>query len=459
MDDLNASHQARAPGATWPRRGAITPTHVLGKLTDKSTQPAIVVAEVMALPLIAVGLGWLAAPLNPFEVQAAFPWVWLAPLVVALRYGPLAGIASSSVLVVAWLALNVGHLDSFPNAYFLGGLIVVTLAGEFSSAWQVRMHRAETLQIYLDQRFQQLLHQHYLLRLSHDRLARELIGRPMSVHDVLLGLRDVEVNRADGTRGTEALLRVLVQYCQLDCAAIHAVVEGRVSTEPAAAMGAYPEFDAGDALVQQALQTGKLCHISDAVAARQDSRYLVAAPLRDLAGSVYALLVVQEMPFFALQLENLQALQLVLASYTDSLSMNLLARPIIDRYPGCPLEFAFELERLAHVHRLIRRSSTVLALEVGSEALAQRVSEKVGEIKDPLDQVWWIKGATRQVLAVLVALEPAATAHAYLKQLEDGMQAVHRQSLAQAGIVAHVLELGNAKPLDTVKRIHDLIAH
>ena len=171
------------------------PVHLLGKLATTSTRPTVMAGETLALPLIALALGLLWAPEDPLQARGAFPWPWLAPVVLALRYGPMAGLGGACVLLAGWLALNLGHFDAFPQMYFLGGLILVLLVGEFSSLWHARTRRAETLQLYLDQRLEHLVRQHYLLRLSHDRLEQELIGRPMSMRDALSTLR--EVGRSD----------------------------------------------------------------------------------------------------------------------------------------------------------------------------------------------------------------------------------------------------------------------
>ena len=160
---------------------------VLGQLTSTSVRPAAVLGEVVFLPLIAVGLGLWLNPADPLWIDAAFPWPWFAPLILALRYGPLPGLAGSGLLLAAWLLLNVGHTDDFPKLFFLGGLILIMLAGEFSSLWLARTRRAETVQLYLDQRLENLTRQYYLLRLSHDRLEQDLISRPISMRDAQIG--------------------------------------------------------------------------------------------------------------------------------------------------------------------------------------------------------------------------------------------------------------------------------
>ena len=159
----------------------------------------------------------------------------------------------------------MGHYDDFPQIYFLGGLILVMLVGEFSSLWQARTRRAETLQLYLDQRLEHLVRQYYLLRLSHDRLEQELIGRPMSMRDALSTLQEV----GSTTQGPEALLRLLAQYCQLETAGLYAAVDDRVHLTPLASLGAVQPALQSDPLVQQAIESRRLCHISQALATQQ----------------------------------------------------------------------------------------------------------------------------------------------------------------------------------------------
>ncbi|HOV17971.1 PelD GGDEF domain-containing protein [Ottowia sp.] len=436
--------------------GLHPPPHLLGKLTAPASHPVAMVAEIIALPLLAVALGYIWAPQDPLQVNGEFPWAWLAPLLLALRYGPLAGLGAAGVLLVAWWTLNPGRIGLFPQMYFLGGLILVFVAGEFSSFWRTRTRRAEAVQLYLDQRLDHVVRQHYLLRLSHDRLGRELIGRPMSMHDALVALRDTERDDVGSKQGAQALLRLLAQFCQLDCAALHSVAHGQIAADPAAVLGVYQGMNLADPLVRQALETRKLCHISQAVAAQQDSQYLVAAPLLDLAGEMYGLLLVQNMSFFALHTENLQTLQLLLGYYTDGLSMNALAQPIVQRVPDCPYRFAFEVQRLAHLKTSADVSSIVVALELTSTARSQDLMQQILRLRRELDETWLIETPARQVLAVLMPLGDGASAEGYIARLEDWLQQKSNQSLAEAGVFSHVLPLDGTDPAQTVERIHAL---
>ena len=409
-------------------------------------------SETLILPMVALVLGFYLNQDDPLWVDAPFPWSWLAPVILALRYGPLAGLGGAGVLLAGWLALNMGRYDTFPQLFFLGGLILVMLVGEFSSLWQARTRRAETLQLYLDQRLEHLVRQYYLLRLSHDRLEQELIGRPMSMRDALATLQEV----GSKAEGPDTLLRLLSQYCQLESATLCSVVEDRLNPAPLASIGVPQPVLEDDPLVQQAIETRKLCHIQQALAAQQQSRYLVAAPLLDLGGELYGLLLVEEMPFFSLQEENLQTINLLLGYYTDGLSMHALAQPILQVLPDCPTAFAFEAQRLSHILASTQVPSIVVALEFLPRAIARDLPQQIQRLKRELDEIWLIAAPDRQVLAVLMPLGDATTAEGYIQRLETWSQQKSDRPLAAAGVFPHLLPFNGNSPLKVLQRIHEL---
>ncbi len=439
------------PRATYSTDFAGSP---LGKLAATGVPSWIVLLETLLVPLAALGIGLMVNPEDPLWVHADFHWAWLAPVIVALRYGPLTGLGAAGVLLLGWLALNRGHYDQFPQVFFLGGLIIVMLVGEFSSLWMARTRRAETVQHYLNQRMEHLIRQYYLLRLSHDRLEQELIGRPMSMRDALKTLRGLGSVQAD----SQTLLRLLAQYCQISAAALYRADGERLATDPLARIGSPIPLHADDPLVRQALETGKLCHVVQATAMQQTSRYLVAAPLLDLGGEVYGMLLVDDMPFFSVQEENLQTINLLLGYYTDGLSTQALAQPLQQAQPECPSEFAFEMQRLWRMHQKAGVPSVIVALEFAPAAIERDLPQQLLRLRRLMDETWLIQGPGRQVLAVLMPLGDASTAEGFLARLERWMHQKEGISLADAGVYPHHLPLGHATPLATLQRLHG-IAH
>ncbi|TXI79382.1 MAG: GAF domain-containing protein [Dechloromonas sp.] len=429
----------------------------LGKLTSTSVSPLAAAGEIIFLPLIAVVLGFAINPEDPLWIEASFPWAWFAPVILALRYGPLAGLGGAGLLLVAWLLINVGHYDAFPKLPFLGGLILVMLVGEFSSLWLARTRRAETIQIYLDQRLEHLTRQYYLLRLSHDRLEQDLISRPMSMRDALHTLRGLGSGNDGGEQSAQTLLRLLSQYCQLESASLHRVIEGKPVSQPLATIGTTTALNGDDPLIQQALDTLALCHISQAQAEQQtQTRYLIAAPLINLNGDLYGLLTVEEIPFFSLQDETLQTINLLLGYYTDGLAVHALAEPVCEALPLCPPEFAFEVQRLHHLRQTTGIGSMIVALEFLPKAVEQDLPLQMMRMKRSLDEHWLIPAGDRQILATLMPLGDTSTGEGYLARLEAWAQQKSGKSLAEIGVFPHILPLNAEDPIPVLKRTQGL---
>lgn len=429
----------------------------LGKLTSTSVSPLAAAGEIIFLPLVAVVLGFAINPEDPLWIDASFPWAWFAPIILALRYGPLAGLGGAGILLACWLLINVGHYEAFPKLSFLGGLILVMLVGEFSSLWLARTRRAETIQIYLDQRLEHLTRQYYLLRLSHDRLEQDLISRPMSMRDALSTLRSLGTENDGGAQSAQTLLRLLAQYCQLESASLHRIENEQPVGKALSTIGTTTALAVDDPLVQQALTTRALCHISQTQAELQSqTRYLIAAPLINLNGDLYGLLTVEELPFFSLQDETLQTVNLLLGYYTDGLAVHALAEPVCSALPLCPPEFAFEAQRLWHLRQTTGIGSIIVALEFLPRAVERDLPLQMMRMKRALDEHWLIPAGERQILATLMPLGDASTAEGYLARLEAWAQQKSAQSLSELGVFPHVLPLNTETPLTVLQRTQGL---
>lgn len=249
------------------------------------------------------------------------------------------------------------------------------------------------------------------------------------------------------------LLRLLSQYCQLESAALYAVTEEELDTSPLATIGKMPELRLHDALVSQALETRKLCHISQSLANQPHSQYLVAAPLLDLGGTIYGMLVVDEMPFFSLQEENLQTINLLLGYYTDGLATQALSQPVVEALPLCPADFAFEAQRLWHVHQITKVGSVIVALEFLPRAIEQDLPQQIVRLKRELDEIWLCEGTERQVLALLMPLGDQATAEGYINRLEHWSQQRSGQPLSESGVFPHFIPVDDLSPIDALARI------
>lgn len=428
--------------------------------------PWAVAGETLMLPLLAVGIGIWVNPLDPLWVRASFPWVWFAPVILAMRYGPFPGLGGAAVLLLAWASFAASGWVSgeFPKLNFLGGLILIMLAGEFSSVWLARARRAEGIQLYLDQRLEYLTHQYYLLRLSHDRLEQDLIGRPMAMRDALSTLQALIRNDSDAATsplpGAEGLLRLLAQYCQLEIATIHVATAGEISSTPVAAIGQpgdKGQLDHNDPLVCDTLEAGTLSHIAESLAAgASPSRYVIAVPMKTFDGTLVGLLAVERVPFFALHEEMLQTLNLLVSYYVDGLDTRKLAADIQREFPACPDDFAAELQRLWHVQQGALTGSIITVLEFLPRPELDYLAYQIGRQRRALDVSWLIDSPERKVLVTLMPLAGAAAAEGYIARIEGWVSQKSGCTLSEAGVFPHVLHISETAPLPLLNQLFEI---
>jgi hypothetical protein len=407
---------------------------------------------------------WLH-PVDPFWTGAGFPWLWLVVSLIALRYGALTGTAAVGVALLAWfLVMPDTGAAVFPRSHFLGGLVLVLVAGEFSDVWNVRLQRERTVNAYLDERLHALTHNHYLLRLSHERLEQELIARPQTLRESLAALRQPmaeDLQRGLPLPGAQALLQLLAQSCRLESAGLHRIERGRLLAEPVASAGTPQAAERGDPLVREALRSGLLLHVQAEDLGREAdaSRYLVCAPVVSSAGRQVAALVVRRMAFAALSNETLQFLAVLLAYYADGIDETQVARGVLARYPDCPGEFAFELTRLRRVVAISGVQSALVAFVFQrGPTPPEEWHARITRLCRSVDVAWSIRGRTAPTLLMLLPLTGAAGISGYLERLGSVIRDQYGADFAQAGIAVHQATL-DARPAEAqlaafLERLH-----
>jgi polysaccharide biosynthesis protein PelD len=278
-----------------PRKDSSTPSKSRFKLNalfpagaERLRRGASLWIETTLMVLFAVAVCLWIAPKDPFGINAQFPWMLIVPLVVAMRYGTVIGIYASMLVVAVWATLPTLALappdQEFPKAYFLGGLIIVLIAGQFADIWNSRLEKIKEVNAYIDARLSSLTRNHYLLRLSHERIEQDLLIRPTTLRDLLLELRTKINLQTDALPGATEYLRLLAQSCEVECAGLFVPTDsargpaGGWERTPAAQLAEAQELLLADPLVVRALETGNLTHPQDD-ANLDDSRYLAVIPL------------------------------------------------------------------------------------------------------------------------------------------------------------------------------------
>lgn len=405
---------------------------------------------------------WVA-PHDPFGLDAQFPWLWILPTLLAMRYGTAVGAASVLLLILAWLlqerlAGSLHLLDGFPKEYFLGGLILNLIAGQFSDIWTARTRRLRAVNAYLDERLNTLTKNHFLLRLSHERLEQDLLAKPLTLRETLQRLRELSGGRLATAQeplpGASEFMQLLGQSCQLEIAGIYPMDGDRPVTRPAAALGSAQELDPHDPLVQYCLTQNALAHVQTEgvpTEVRDASRYLVCAPVIPSSGAASALVVVERMPFFALNDDTLQLLSVLAGYYADGLLLHTVAREVLGQVPACPPEMALDIVRLHRIHAEAGIESSLVALVFDSDSTSRDMFEQVKRFKRGVDLAWELTSAHHHALITLLPLAGSAAVEGYLMRIDSAMQAQFGAGFLASHVATHTARIGRMPPGDTLK--------
>ncbi len=406
-------------------------------------------------------------PDDPFGLQAQFPWLWIVPTLLAMRYGTPIGVASVLLLILSWLLLQQhatgSALADFPREYFLGGLILNLIAGQFSDIWAARTRRLRAVNAYLDERLNTLTKNHFLLRLSHERLEQDLLAKPLTLRETLLRLRELTsvapASVEEPLPGAYDFMQLLGQSCQLEIAAIYPMdANGGPIATPAAIIGSAGELAINDPLVRYSLAQNALAHVQTVAATvetRDASRYLICAPLLASSGPAPAFVTVERMPFFALNDDTLQLLSVLIGYYADGLQLGAVAREVLERVPACPPEMALDIVRLHRIRASAGIDSSLVALVFESDSASLDMFEQVKRFKRGVDLAWELSSAKHQVLITLLPLAGAAAVEGYLLRIESAMHAQFGADFLSSHVGTHTAHIGNASPAETLL---DLVA-
>ncbi len=406
--------------------------------------------------------GWFR-PDDPFWLKSQFPWFWLMPALLALRYGSIMGVLAVVVALLGWWvhAWFLHDVADFPRLSFIGGLALVLICGESSDMWGSKLHKIKIINAHLDERLHTLTHNQYLLRLSHERLEQELISRANTLRENLTELRAQigdALMQGEALPRAQAFMQFLALTCRLERASINVIDEGVINEVPEAVIGNPATLDQQDPLLRHSLETGELCHVqTDSVRlANNASRYVLCAPLRTAQGHTLAVLAVEQLPFTSLTSDNVQLLSVLLAFYADSARQQAIAVPIIAQHAECPFGFAVELGRLHHLFLRANIRSAVVALEVrGHDADALARFEQLKRFRRSADLFWEIEREDKQVLLTLLPLTGEAGIEGYINRVSTSMQQQMGVDFTAAGILVHSALLSKIPPQETLTQLRE----
>jgi hypothetical protein len=411
--------------------------------------------EVALLPLVVIAATWLLSPQDPMLSKAQFPWFWFVPLLISLRYGVLTGLLGSLPIMVSWVvASRLGLVEeNFSLKFFFGAGLLILVCGEFSDVWRDRTLRMSESYLYMAERLSRLTRRHLLLNLSHDRLEQEMLARPGSLRDALVRLRAIVIETSGSTSpmpGSAGLLHLLEQYVNVESAALYLLQPkglDMVLGERVDLVGEPAALRADDDLLRLAIETHSLAHIANRdVALERQSSQLVVAPLIAGNDTLIGVLAVTRMPFFSLNVENLQMMSVILAYFADTIRSATDVREVQAVLPTMPALFAEELTRMILMQKKVAIYSHIVVMSFNGP-LGEEIPTEFIRIKRGLDLYWQTQVRGKPVVAVLLPFASQSAKDGFMHRVEGWLQTRFQGNFEKLEIYVRTIDFAVEDPI------------
>ncbi len=440
---------------------------------------AVTFVETVVATLAALGACAVFDPHDPLLMATGFGWIWIVPVVLALRYGTLFGACSGLIVLATWYVLGSGGALPHPGAlgpgavsapgsqpfsvsFFFGGFVLTLISGQFGDIWTARLRQVRVANDYLSEKLAILTRNQFMLRLSHERLEHDLMSRPATLRDSLVRLRQLVLTQdlpaarqGDlALRGAQPFLDTAAQACRFERASIYAWRGGEPLSEAVASIGAPFELDPDDPLIREALESRTLVDVGSAAqqqAAR--SRYVVCVPLVDAQKEPIGLVVVHSMPFLALNHDNLQFLLVLCHFYSDGVRHAAITREVLQAFASCPYEFALDYARLVHLARDTQVASSLVALVFPNDERSETWFQHVLRTRRALDAQWAIRTERHLVMLTLMPLSGEGAVDGYLLRIEENMRAQYGVDFEAARVAVHAIAVPRDESLAVLRHL------
>ncbi len=413
----------------------------------RPVQPWVMAVESLLLCAAVPILGrWLNAS-DPFFVHGTVSWALIAPMLAGLRHGFMAGFGSAAALSFAllwsWRTQALPVPTTSPPAQLIVALLLTgMLAGQFAHLWATQARRIAGLYSHQRQRFEEFARNYQLLKVSHDGLEERSAAARGNLRTAITTLRS-ELLRAPGADSAlqsraPFVLEVFQAFGQVQAAALLPVSGGKAESA-CATMGRVSDRVSSDPLVSVAIRTRRVASLAQMgrdgnseAAGDMRSGLAAAVPLVDVDGRVWAVLAIQELPFYAFTQENLSLFALMAGALADTLEFGATVKSYD---PKSTQRFEQRVRRCLVDARRHGVPASLVVFSVSNAARAGELLPRVLEERRGIDEACLAlapDGGLR--LFVLLPLTDGRGAEAYLKRLDKAVQSKLRVSLSERGV-------------------------
>ncbi len=409
------------------------------------------IVESIILTLVVIIIAEIAHPRDPFFIQTPFPWIWFAPVMMALAYGFVPGLIS--VIVIALFfdlqSAETGLSTTGERLYLLGGFLITILCAEFHTLWRKRIRRAQQYSEYANDNLESLSKAYYATVISHDKLERYLINKPATLrgafHElkVLLDSEDRKIT----PKLAENFLSLLAYYCSVEVASFYPAKGRKVQTQAIATLGKTSPLNFKDPLIKQACEEEEILYFDiHTLAEETQSQYLLAVPMKNSEGQWLGLIVVESIPFVAYTYETFQIMAILVGYFANTVTQTQRSYPMQQKFPDMPDKFAYEFDKLKQIQLSVNIDATLMAIYFLPQARREMLIDEYMLIKRGTDYTWQVTKDNTIIVFMLMPFTPRLGLQGYIARLDSWFSEKHGIAFGRDTVKYNYHHLSENKP-------------
>lgn len=282
-----------------------------------------------------------------------------------------------------------------------------------------KIRYSEEISTYLQNRIQTTAHAYKVVLFAYQHLEHSLISNPVTLRSSLAELRELLAKGHDKLEPElmYRFLNILASHCGLEATAIFPVENNHVFAQPIASIGFVKTPSQEDFLIRECIERQAITYITTQQILKEYwGNYLIVAPFLDQNNEVYALLVVQEMPFLKLNMDNLDSIDLFLNYFTEG-NCDVNADKILEKFPDCHVDFANELQRLVKLEKNTKHDSALCAfLFLDNPHREEYIYVIKNEIRG-IDTYWETSKEGQKILLIIMPLSNRLAIESYKNRI------------------------------------------
>lgn len=396
--------------------------------------------------------GWLHDPLT---LHSPFPWIWFAPVLIALRYGLWPSQLSCLLILGSYdYQIRPSEISLELGLFILGGFLLTLLCAMAQSTAQKKIKESEAISTYLQTRVSTIANAYKVVVLAYQRIEQNYIIKPVTIRTALMNLRELPARSQNEQPVLDRVLNILAVQCGIEVGGIFPVHHQQLITQPIASIGCMSTPDPKDYMIKECIENGGITYIkAKDLTHRHRSKWLIVAPLMKPDRTIYALLLVESISFLQLSDETIETIHVLLQYYLEGQPLKD-AYQIIHEYPCCPVDFANELQRLMTLFQATQQDSAIVAFTVFESPEQQDYVFRLQQEKRGLDSLWEKKDGQQTRLLILMPLTKQAALEGFRLRINNLLENDYQTHLNEGSIRYLSYQLSSfEQPLDLLQAI------